>query len=277
MIAHVNGTDLYYHTYGQGRPMLLMHGGLGLDHTSFPAAFDPLGDLFTLIYYDHRGNGRSERPESFAGITHATWADDADALRAHLGYDRIILFGHSYGSFLAQEYALRYGDRLDGLILCATAPVIDYMDVIQANAAARGTPDQLTALGEAFGRPMADDADFRSIWLRLAPLYYKRYDPEVDAAIDATTVYSAAAWNHVNVNCLPQFNTLPRLGEITAPTLVLSGAEDWITPPAQGERIRAGIPNAELVVFQESGHWPFIEEPERFKQVIRDWIDRLGR
>jgi len=119
--------------------MLLMHGGLGLDHSAFPPYFDNLGDLLTLIYYDHRGNGRSARPDSFEAITHATWVDDADALRAQLGYEQIILFGHSYGGFLAQEYALRYPERLAGLILCCTAPAIDYMPLIQANAAARHT------------------------------------------------------------------------------------------------------------------------------------------
>jgi proline iminopeptidase len=277
MFAQVNGTELYYHTHGQGQPMLLMHGGLGLDHTAMPPTFDALGDQCTLIYYDHRGNGRSARPASFDGITHATWADDADALRAHLGYDKIILFGHSYGGFLAQEYALRYGNHLAGLILCCTAPAIDYMDVVQANALARGTPAQLAALTVAFSRPLADENEWRSTWRTLIPLYFKRYDPQVGMAMDATTVYIAEAWNHVNANCLPLFNTLDQLGQIGVPTLVISGAVDWITPPAQGgERLRAGIPNAELVVFEESGHWPFLEEPERFQQVIRDWVARLG-
>jgi proline iminopeptidase len=277
MFAQVNGTELYYHTHGQGRPMLLMHGGLGLDHTAMPPTFDALGDEYTLIYYDHRGNGRSARPASFDGITHDTWADDADALRAQLGYDRIIVFGHSYGGFLAQEYALRYGDHLAGLILCCTAPAIDYMDVVQANALARGTPAQLAALTVAFSRPLADETEWRATWRTLMPLYFKHYDPQVGAAMDAATIYSAAAWNHVNANCLPVFNTLARLGEIDVPTLVISGAVDWITPPAQGgERLRAGIPNAELVVFEESGHWPFLEESERFQQVVRDWVSRLG-
>jgi proline iminopeptidase len=277
MFAEVNGTELFYETSGQGRPLMLMHGGLGLDHSAFPGTFNQIADQARLIYYDHRGNGRSDRPASFEGITHQTWADDADALRAHLGYDKIVLFGHSYGSFLAQEYALRYGEHLAGLILCATAPVIDYMDVVQANAAARGTPEALAGLGEIFGRPMADDADFRSVWGRVASLYFHRYDPAVSAAMDAATVYSAAAWNHVNANCLPIFNVLDRLGEITAPTLIISGADDWITPPTQGgARLHAGIAGSEFVVFEESGHWPFIEEPERFVSVVRDWLGRLG-
>lgn len=278
MQAQLNGTELYYHTHGQGSPLLMMHGGLGLDHTCFPGWFDRLGDQVELIYYDHRANGRSARPDSMDGISHETWADDADALRAHLGHERIILFGHSYGSFLAQEYALRYGDRLQGLVLCSSAPLLDYMDVIQANAAARGTEKELAGLGDIFGRPMNDDADFQKTWMTILPLYFHAYDSEVGAAMDQKTSYSGAAWNHVNANCLPTFNTLSRLGEISVPTLVISGADDWITPPAQGgERIHAALPNSTLAIFEESGHWPWIEEPDKFMTTIRTWIAGLEK
>ena len=276
MFANVNDVQLYYETAGAGPAMLLMHGGLGLDHTCFPDTFKKLEDQAEIIYYDHRGNGRSERV-NFDGVTHETFAADADALRAHLGHEKIILFGHSYGGFLAQEYALRYQDRLAGLILCDTAPVLDYMDVVQANAGARGTPDQLAALGQAFGRPMTDDADFQAIWKSLTPLYFHDYDPAVGAAMDAKTSYSAAAWNHVNAHCLPVFNVLEQLGQINVPTLVISGADDWITPLEQGgQRIHDTLPNSELVVFDKSGHWPFIEEQEKFVATLSAWLAQFN-
>ena len=276
MYASLGDTQLFFERFGKGQPMIMMHGGLGLDHTYFRPWLDKLGEQAELIYYDHRANGRSTRPATLEGITHETWAADADALRAQLGFDKIILFGHSYGSFLAQEYALRFGSHLKGLILCNTAPVFDYMPTIQANAAARGTPDALAALGEVFGRAMSDDGDWRSLWMRILPLYFKRYEPQIGKAIDETTSYSAAAWNHVNANCLPKFNTLARLKEITVPTLVLGGGDDWITPAEQTRRIHAELPNAEFAIFEESGHFPFIEEAEKLATTVRDWILRLG-
>ncbi|MCA9987647.1 MAG: alpha/beta fold hydrolase [Anaerolineales bacterium] len=276
MIAELNGTKLYYETMGQGTPLMVMHGGLGLDHTGLKDWLAPLADQVELIFYDHRGNGRSDRPDSLEGVTHETFIDDADALRAHLGHEKIILFGHSYGGFLAQDYALKYGDHLAGLVLCCTAPVLDYMEIIQGNAAARGNEAQLGALGAAFGRPMADDADWRQIWMTLLPMYFHQFDEAVAQKMDEATHYSAAAWNHVNANCLPFFNVLDRLGEIRTPTLVASGADDWITPPGPGgERIHAALPNSELKVFADSGHWPFIEEAERFEAMMRDWLSRL--
>lgn len=126
MIAHINGSKLFYQ----------IHGGLGLDHNYFRPWFDVLGDNIQLIYYDHRGNGCSEMTDGFEGITHETFADDAEQLRHHLGCDRIFLLGHSYGGFLAIEYALRYPNKLHVLILCNTAPVLDYPEVVQAKAAA---------------------------------------------------------------------------------------------------------------------------------------------
>ena len=115
-----------------------MHGGSGLDHTQFRPWLDTLGDRVQLIYYDQLGQGRSTRPLSYDEISIDTWAQEADALRASLGYDKIILFGYSFGGFIAQEYALRYGDHLDGLILCDTAPALDYPEIIMNNAQQRG-------------------------------------------------------------------------------------------------------------------------------------------
>jgi proline iminopeptidase len=277
MLARVNGTRLYYQIRGQGTPMLMMHGGPGLDHTYFLPWFDALCAQLEIIYYDHRMNGRSERPQDGAGITHDTWIADADALRAHLGYDRIILFGHSYGGGLALEYALKYGDHLDGLVLCCTAPTFDYLDVILENAKARGTEEQLEALEAVLSGSITDDAEWRKMWMTYLPLYFKKYDPAVGAEMDRRTVYSVAAQNHANVHCLPSFNTLDDLSRITVPTLVISGRADWITPPAQaGERIHAGLPNSESVIFEGSGHFPFIEEAGPFMQLIADWVARLG-
>ena len=277
MQAQVNGTELFYTTHGSGRPMLVMHGGLGLDHAYFRPWLDELGDVAELIYYDHRGNGKSARPASWEGITHATWADDADALRATLGHDKIILYGHSYGGFLALEYALRHGEHLDGLILSCTAPALDYPEVIMANAQRRGTPEILQAVTAGLSNPTDSDEGYGALMGTIMPLYFKRYDPEIGRQIDAVSTYSGGAFRHSFTACLPSYNVVSRLSEISAPTLILSGHEDWITPPAQGgERLQAGIPGSQLVVFEESGHFPFIEEPERFNAVVKGWVRGLG-
>jgi proline iminopeptidase len=276
MYASINGNQTFYTTHGQGRPMILMHGGSGLDHTQFRPWLDTFGKQVELIYYDQLGQGRSTRPENYETITMDTWADEADALRANLGFDKIILFGFSFGGFIAQDFALRHSDHLAGLILCDTAPALDYPDVIMANAQARSTSEQFQAVVQALSAPAADDAAFQQLWVTILPLYFNNYNPEVGAAMDKTTQYSAAAFNQGMGKCLPTFNTLSQLEDISVPTLVLAGRHDWITPPSYGaERVHAAIPNSQMVIFEESGHFPYIEENERFINVVSDWIAGL--
>jgi proline iminopeptidase len=107
-------------------------------------------------------------------------------------------------------------------------------------------------------------------------LYFKHFNAEQAKAIVENTYFSAAASNHAFATCIPSYNVLPRLSEITVPTLVLAGRDDWITPPREGaERIHAALPNSELVIFEDSGHFPFIEEQARFLTIVREFIERL--
>ena len=99
-----------------------------------------------LVYYDHRGNGRSGRPPSET-IIFEQLCSDADALRKHLGFEEVCVLGHSFGGFVALEYALRYPERISHLILLDTAPTLDYGAEIEANARCKGaTQEQLEAL-----------------------------------------------------------------------------------------------------------------------------------
>ena len=276
MIAHVNGIDLFYDLLGQGTPLMLMHGGMGFDHTCFRPWLDPLGETTRLIYYDHRGNGRSTRPTEFTGIDHATWADDAEALRKHLGHDRMVLFGHSCGGFVAIEYALRYGKRLAGLILCCTEPALDYPDIILANAKARSTPEQLQRVIKVFTAPLSSNDEYRADLEQLLPIYFKNYDPKIGAQLVNSMQLSFQALNHCSTTWFPAVNFHSQLKDITTPTLIIGGREDWLSPPAQAvERLHTGIPNSKLVILEDSGHWPFVEERERFITTISEWIAQL--
>src|SRR5512139_4012854 len=111
----IRDVSLYVKIIGRGDPLLLMHGGPGLDHTSL-LPLQPLADQFTLIFYDHRCNGRSEGGE-ISSMTFENLTADADALRQELGFDRWAILGHSFGGNVALEYALRYPQSFSHLIL----------------------------------------------------------------------------------------------------------------------------------------------------------------
>ena len=268
-IAHLNGTELFYVEVGEGAPCLMMHGGLGFDHTSLHPWFDPLSDVMHLVYYDHRANGRSGRPP-LETLTFEHLCADADALREHLGFEEIAVLGFSYGGFVALEYALRYPERLKRLILVDTAATFDYGEEIEANARRKGaTQEQLDAL-EA---EVTDEAAFRQQIETLLPLYWRRFDADLGERILSTTVLSAEA-AEAGGALAEGWSVVPRLGEISAPTLVLVGRDDFICPPSQAKIMHERIPNSELVVFEQSGHFPYIEEPEAFFDAVRGWLKR---
>ena len=248
---------------------MVMHGGLGLDHTYMRPYFDALQDRAQVIYYDHLGNGQSEHPADFADLTFDRFVADADALREHLGLEKIILVGHSYGGFIAQEYAAAHSDKLIGLVLANTVPLFDYAPTLS------GTDEQMAALGEVFSRPMESDEDFQTNWNLISQMYYKDYDAEVGAVLDANTHYSYQAWNVAN-GLLATFNTMEKMGGVEVPTLLIGGRHDGITPPGPGvERIAGLMPQAELTVLEDSGHFTFIEEEAKFFEVLNGWMDGL--
>jgi proline iminopeptidase len=271
------GSEIYYEVHGEGPPLLLFHGGMGLDHTYFRPWLDALGDTAHLIYYDHRGNGRSAQPAEWSLLDHRTWVEDADALRERLGHEKVVLFGHSYGGFLALEYALRYPDRLRGLILCNTAPAFDYPEAALANAQARATPEVLNALSQVLTQRAPDDETVGRWWRQIFPLYFHRPDPLLLEEVAARIQYRAGAWNRSVSELMPGFNVADRLSQIQLPTLVLAGREDWIMPVREGgERLHAGLPDSRLVVFEQSGHFPWIEESEPFLAVVRQWMRSIA-
>jgi proline iminopeptidase len=273
MFADLNGVQLYYDVQGAGPPLMLMHGGLGFDHSYFRPWLGPLSEQMQLVYYDHRGNGRSTPLQDFNGIDHATWADDADALRRHLGHDKIFLLGHSCGGFVALEYALRYNRHLAGLILCCTTPAMDYPEIVMTNAQAKATSEQLPVVAQMFSTPLVSDDDFRNGLMSIFSLYFKHYNSSIGEGIVNAMHLNYRALNYALSTWFPSVNFLPRLHEISVPTVIIGGREDWIMPPAQGAaRLHAGIRKSQMVIFEESGHCPFVEERDRFNKVISDWI-----
>jgi proline iminopeptidase len=263
-----DGTELFHVEVGSGLPCLVMHGGLGVDHTQFREALDPLGDVLLLVYYDHRGNGRSGRPP-LATLTLARFAADADALRAHLGFERVAVLGHSYGGCLALQYALRYPRRVSHLILVGTTAAWDHTDEVIAELRRRSPSARVLS---AFLDPPTDVAAFaESQHLVTAALGFHDSDPLHVERLFGETVWSPAACARSR-ELMADCDVAARLDEIEVPALVLVGRHDVFCPPSQAERLRLGIPDSEMVVFERSGHYPFVEEPETFRGAVRSWL-----
>jgi len=246
----VRDTELFVDTIGAGTPVLVMHGGLGVDHTYFRPWLDDLAQVAELTFYDHRGNGRSARPP-LDRVDHSTWVADADALRARLGHEQVVLLGHSYGGFLALRYALAHPERVRGLVLVSTAAVMDHWDRVHENLTVLGaSPGQLRAFED---RPFADDAEVASTFQQLLPLYFHRTEPTVLAQAGASMRFSAAA-SAAGGRCMGDYDVRDALPSIAAPSLVLAGRHDFIMPAdVTAERLAAALPDADWSCSKTAG------------------------
>jgi proline iminopeptidase len=257
----VDGAELFVECVGEGTPMLMMHG-VGLDHEYLRPWHDALPA--EVIYYDHRCNGRSSRG---GAADHATWCADAAALLEHLGHDRAVIFGHSYGAWLALGFALRYPQRVSGLVLCAASPAFDYVDSVIATAQVRD-PEAAAKLLAGFSHLPETDDGLRQLWLDILPLYFMGTPrPE----ILAKTRFSARGFA-LGMRCLEGFSTASELPTIRVPTLVVTGVHDYITPPSQGRRIADAVRRARYVELDASGHFPFVEQPAEYTAAVASWL-----
>jgi proline iminopeptidase len=273
MHVTLNGTERFYSRYGRGTPLLVMHGGPGLDHTYFRPGLDVLGNVAEIIYFDHVGNGRSGGAEEVATLTVDAFADDAYALCQALRLPQVAILAHGFGGFIAQSFARRYSQQTLGLILCSSSAAFDYPEHMLAGAHGRGTAAQMAALMACIARPSPSDADLRTVWRQALPLYFYRYHPNQGAALADSIKFSAAAYNRGLFELAPYFNSSPWLAEIVAPTLILAGAHDWMTPTVQAtDRLVQGIAGSQRVVFENSGHYPFIEETTAFCHTVRQFL-----
>lgn len=273
MLTNINGADLFVDIQGEGKPIIAHHGGPGMgSHASPKAAFAPLSDSYQIVSFDARGSGRSSLIPPY---THEQWVADLDALREHLGFENFIMTGGSYGGYMALEYTLAHPNRVTHLILRDTAASRKYEAQAKATALARAK--EFPSINEhdlnrIFAGQAQSDEDFKAIFASIAPLYAANYDAEKTAKWVETILFHAETHNYAFSQNMPNFDLSARLSEIQVPTLVIVGRHDWITPLEASEELAAKIPNAELVIFENSGHSPQQEEPERFISVVRDFL-----
>lgn len=266
----INGTEIYHTELGDGPPVLVLHGGPGFDHTYFRPDFDRLADRHRVIYCDHRHQGRSGRPP-IETLTIEQSADDAAALLDHLGVTRAVIAGHSYGGFIAQELALRHPDRVAALLLLSTTP--GQLGETDDPEADRGPPPPDGFVETITTVPTTDD-EYAALAPKVLAFYFHRLSWDEAAPTFADVRYDAAAFVR-SMEVLRSWSSVDRLERINAPTLVLVGRHDVPTAWPQSVRIARRIPGSELVVLDDSGHFPWMEEPDAFWAATDTWLARL--
>ncbi|MCU1491629.1 MAG: pip [Acidimicrobiaceae bacterium] len=277
MRVKINDNELNVEVLGpEGAPVLIAHhGGGGIGSLGEPkATFGPLSDKLRVVVFDARGCGLSEGKPPFS---HAQWAADVDGLREWIGAEEIIVAGGSYGGFIAMEYAVAYPDHTRAMILRDTSP--DNSNLERAYENARNQ-DRIEVNWDNFNRywsgNITDNEDLKQRWAEIIPLYDYEYDPVASAARVEAGIYRFEAHNWCFQHNMPNYDLRKQLPAVSCPTLVTVGRTDWVTPVSSAETIASLIPNAELVVFEKSGHSPQFEEFDHFQDVMRQFLSSIG-
>jgi pimeloyl-ACP methyl ester carboxylesterase len=238
----------------------VLHGGPGLDHTVFGSYLDALGDRCRLLLVDERATGRSDPapPETWRLEHHAA---DVEAMAGALGLERYAVLGHSYGAFIALQHAVDFPGRPAATIVSSGVPDARFLAHVAHELAAFEPVElreqvQASWASEAHARTQEDVAALTSDQLP----FHAVYGPDVLRAA-AVEDYGAIAVED-------------RLDQVGHPVLVLAGRHDRTCSLPAAEAIAAGLPDAELVVFEHSGHMAFVEENDAYVAAVRDFLDR---
>lgn len=267
------GGDLFYRQVGSGDPIVMVHGGPGMDSGYLQGDFGPLAAHHTLVFYDQRGAGRSSlRGDDPALFTMAHHVADLEALRVHLGLARMTLLAHSFGPAIAASYAIAHPDRVARMIFLG--PVSprggDLWKRYGGAVDERLTPEERTELAR-LERALQDEPDVvancRAYWaIGLKP---RVAHPDLVAKITGDFCSAPPeAIRHglfvvapATVASLGDWDFRAALAAVKAPTLILHGDADTI-PMDMVEEWTTALPNATLIKLPDTGHFPYVERPE---------------
>ena len=284
MLARIRDTELFFDIDGAAvvpegsrmceRPTaFLIHGGPGVDHTSLKARYGRLAEKMQLVYFDHRGHGRSARGDPVK-YTLDENVEDMEALRKYLGLGPIVSVGTSYGGAVAMAHAARYPAAVSHLILVATIAHAGYAALAGKLAAERGTPEQARHCEDLFAGRLDTAEKMLQYFLAMGNLYARVSDPALSEIGLRRAILSPEALNraHGPGGFLRSFDLRPELGNITAPTLILAGRHDWICPPEFSKEIHELIRDSDLRIFEASAHSIGGDEPQRFMDAVAGFV-----
>ena len=268
---------LYCEQEGRGTPLVLLHGGPGCTHHVFHPELSRASEFARVIYYDQRGCGQSSYTKG-KGYTVQQAVHDLENLRKALKVNRWVVLGHSYGGLLAQCYAVKYPEALAGLVLVCSAPAIDVQlrPTRQFEFLSPDERQRVAAIYRTRGLSSAQsifNAHLNGGWKRQS--YYKpsreqlarmalhewKHDRELRAGVcpDMQKVDLRGAFDHCPI-----------------PTLLVESKWDLTWNTDKPGALHKNHPHAKLVTFERSGHSPFKDEPERFLEVLRQFVRGLG-
>jgi proline iminopeptidase len=277
--------QLYSREVGHGTAIIVLHGGPDFDHSYLLPEMDRLSDSYRLVYYDQRGRGQSADGVKPEDVTLASDIADIEKVRQYYHLDSVVLLGHSWGTVLALEYALRYPGRVSHLILMNPGPASadDYKQLksewmekrpqdmerrkaIAATAAFQeADPEAVVASYRIHFKPaLARSEDYEKLISRMQAAFIQQGNAGILKARAVESRLMTETW------AAPEYNLIPRIKSLRIPTLVITADHEFI-PISTAEHIAQAIPNARMVTLKDCGHFAYMESPV----AVREQIDSL--
>jgi len=265
-IATLEKLNIYYEIIGQGQPLVMIRGvSSNLDH--WYEQVPVLSKKYQLLVFDNRGIARSSGPGG--SFSTKDMAADTIALMEAVGVKGAHVLGYSMGGMIAQEMALAYPEKINGLILVAT----DCGTSLRIKARSEYTRlfSEMIRLGTSEAKTAAAGCLFARRTFESRPDIIKRY-AEVSLRFPASQKILERQWEAIN-----RHDACSRLQNITAPTLAITGSEDALIPPENSMVLAEHIPDAQMLSIDNSGHQLVIEQPDRFNEAVIGFLDGLSK
>jgi proline iminopeptidase len=270
-VVEVGDSDAY--------PIVVLHGGPGLDHHEFADYLDPLAERgYRLILVDQRASGRSPRcdPRTW---TLETMAEDVVSLARSMGLDRYAVLGHSYGAFVALQNAVDFPNMAAQTIVSGGVPSAKYLADVEKQLASFEPVhlrEQIAASWEKESSVRTAE-EFAQLMTEQWPFHFANpEDPRIEEYDRRTagSVLSPEVLRQFASNDYGAIEVEDRLSEVSQPVLVLAGRHDRVCSAKAAEAIARGIHGAELVIFEHSGHMTFVEEQDAYLDAVSGFLSR---
>jgi proline iminopeptidase len=277
-----DGVKIWYQETGRGTPVIVIHGGPGMDHQSLARDLTPLEKHHRVIEYDQRGGGLSTLPSDTKLLTIDHHVDDLEALRKHLGLEKVTLIAHSFGPAIAAQYAMRYPERVERMIFLSPIPPRKgkFFEEYGATLMTRLTDDQRKRAGD-LQKEVATASDVNAVcrhyWAIMTP-------PRLAKSVSTTVVksdlcaapgeairYGMTKTNPTTFGSLGDWNWIDGLAKVKAPTLIIHGEEDAIPMAMVSEWVTA-LPDARILRLAHTGHFPHAEQPQIVFPAIEKFL-----
>jgi proline iminopeptidase len=272
----IGDTRLHVVERGGGDALLLLHGGPGLDHHEFADYLDPLADAHRLILVDQRAQGRSA-PADPATWTLAQMAADVVSLARAMQLPRYAVLGHSFGAFVALQWAVDFPGEPGPAIISSGLPHSRYLERVQDGLRSFEPVELRERVAASWAREQGVETPEQVAALLHDQMPFHFADP-LDPRIaelerrTAGAVYSPAVLRHFSQAGYGGIDVEDRLRGVRRPVLVLAGRHDRVCVLDGARAIADGVPGARLVVFEESAHMTFVEENERYLAAVRSFL-----